>query len=432
MASLCRDCARFGPDGATRCEHCRSPRLVAHPELADLTIAHVDCDAFYAAVEKRDDPSLADVPLIVGGGRRGVVSTCCYLARIHGVRSAMPMFKALELCPDAVVVRPRFDKYVAEGRRVRAMLEALTPLVQPLSIDEAFVDLAGTERVHGLKPAAVLARFAGAVEREIGITVSVGLAPNKFLAKFASDVDKPRGFTVIGRGDAMARLADAPVSRLPGVGPAAATRLKAAGIATVADVQGLPLDTLMRRVGAEATRLHRLARGEDSRPVDPHSERKSVSAEITFDTDIADEEALYALLRHLSEKVSTRLKAAGIAGRTITLKLKTTDFRTHTRAETLAAPTAMAHRIFASGKAMLAATAAGRKFRLIGIGMSHLAPLATAQDDDLFDPRLKRLGEAERAMDDLRHRFGDEAVVTGLSLLHPRRRRSSPTDAENS
>ncbi|GAB5447360.1 DNA polymerase IV [Gymnodinialimonas sp.] len=432
MAGLCRDCARFGPDGATRCEHCRSPRLVAHPELANLTIAHVDCDAFYAAVEKRDDPSLADVPLIVGGGRRGVVSTCCYLARIHGVRSAMPMFKALELCPDAVVVRPRFDRYVAEGRRVRAMLEALTPLVQPLSIDEAFVDLAGTERVHGLKPAAVLARFAGAVEREIGITVSVGLAPNKFLAKFASDVDKPRGFTVIGRGDAMARLADAPVSRLPGVGPAAAARLKAAGIATVADVQALPLDTLMRRVGADATRLHRLARGEDSRPVDPHSERKSVSAEITFDTDIADEEALYALLRHLSEKVSTRMKAAGIAGRTITLKLKTTDFRTHTRAETLAAPTAMAHRIFASGKTMLAATAAGRKFRLIGIGMSHLAPLATAQDDDLFDPRLKRLGEAERAMDDLRHRFGDEAVVTGLSLLHPRRRRGSPTDAENS
>lgn len=432
MASLCRDCARLVTDGASRCGHCGSPRVLSHPELLDLTIAHVDCDAFYAAVEKRDDPSLADVPVIVGGGKRGVVSTCCYLARIHGVRSAMPMFKALKLCPDAVVVRPRFEKYVAEGRRVRAKMQALTPLVQPLSIDEAFLDLSGTERVHRAPPAAVLARFAAEVEREIGITVSIGLAPNKFLAKFASDVDKPRGFTVIGRADAMARLADEPVARLPGIGPAAEARLKAAGIATVGDVQALSLADLMRRIGGEANRLHRLARGEDTRAVDPHSERKSVSAEITFDTDIGDPEALLALLRHLSEKVSTRMKAAETAGRTVTLKLKTPDFRTHTRAETLKAPTAMAHRIFACGKTMLAATSAGRRFRLIGIGVSHLSPLADAPDDgDLFDPRLKRLGEAERAMDRLRQRFGDEAVVTGLALLHPRRKRTSASEVDD-
>lgn len=428
MATLCRDCAAIATErGATRCARCGSPRLVTHDELTTLTIAHVDCDAFYAAIEKRDNPALADVPVIVGGGRRGVVSTCCYLARIHGVRSAMPMFKALKACPDAVVVRPRFETYVAEGRRVRTMMQALTPLVQPLSIDEAFLDLSGTERVHRSPPAAVLARFAREVEREVGITVSIGLAPNKFLAKFASDVDKPRGFTVIGRADAMAQLADAPVTRLPGVGPAAGARLAAAGFTHVRDLQALPLADLLRRIGSDGTRLARLARGEDDRRVDPASERKSVSAEQTFDADLSDEQTLLALLRHLSEKVSTRCKAAGIAGRTVTLKLKTPDFRTHSRAETLSQPTAMAHRIFAIGKTMLTAEAKGRAFRLIGIGVSHLEPI-NEDEADLFDPRMARLGQAERAMDRLRARFGEDAIATGLALSRPRRRPASPTD----
>ena len=216
---------------------CASPRVVAHPAIATLAIAHVDCDAFFAAVEKRDDPALRDVPVIVGGGRRGVVSTCCYIARINGVRSAMPMFKALKACPDAVVVRPNFEKYVAVGRQVRERMHALTPLVQPLSIDEAFLDLSGTERLHGAPPAVVMARFAKAIETDLGITVSVGLAPNRFLAKFASDCDKPRGFTVIGADDAEARLASEPVTRLPGVGPAAAKRLAAGGITEVRHLQ---------------------------------------------------------------------------------------------------------------------------------------------------------------------------------------------------
>lgn len=429
MPALCRDCATIQEESASRCGRCGSPRLVVHAELGALSIAHIDCDAFYAAVEKRDNPALADVPVIVGGGRRGVVSTCCYLARIHGVRSAMPMYKALKACPDAVVVRPNFDKYVVEGRRVRAMMQALTPLVQPISIDEAFLDLSGTERVHRRAPAAVLAHFAREVEREIGITVSVGLAPNKFLAKFASDADKPRGFTVIGRADAMARLADEPVTRLPGVGPAAAARLAAAGVTHVRDLQRLGLADTLRRLGSDGQRLHRLARGEDDRRVDPGAERKSVSAEQTFDVDLSDPHTLLALLRHLSEKVATRLKAAGIAGRTVTLKLKTPDFRSHTRAETLAQPTAMAHRIFAIGKTMLEAEAGGRAFRLIGIGVSHLEPLGQENDADLFDPRLARLGQAERAMDRLRARFGEEAIATGLSLSRPRRRPASPTDA---
>ncbi|ORE96621.1 DNA polymerase IV [Stappia sp. 22II-S9-Z10] len=428
-AALCRDCSALlsadlvAASARARCPHCRSPRLVSHAELTRLTIAHVDCDAFFAAVEKRDDPSLRDVPVIVGGGRRGVVSTCCYLARIHGVRSAMPMFKALQACPDAVVVRPNFEKYVAVGREVRERMKALTPLVQPLSIDEAFLDLSGTQRLHGAPPAVVMARFAKKVEDEVGITVSVGLAPNKFLAKYASDCDKPRGFTVIGRSDAVTRLADEPVTRLPGIGPAAARRLAEGGVTLVRDAQRADLADLMRRFGETGQRLKRLAHGEDDRPVDPSSERKSVSAETTFDTDISDRQTLLAVLRHLSEKVSTRAKAADMAGRTITLKLKTPDFRSITRSESLDGPTAMAHRIFAVGKALLMAEPEGRRYRLIGIGISGLGPLAAADAELLFDPARTRLGKAERAMDALRARFGDDAVITGLSLDDPRRGR---------
>ncbi|WMS42739.1 DNA polymerase IV [Acuticoccus sp. MNP-M23] len=429
MSSLCRDCFTIAAqDPDERCAQCRSPRLIAHPDLASLTIAHVDCDAFFASVEKRDDPSLADVPVIVGGGRRGVVSTCCYLARIHGVHSAMPMFKALKACPDAVVIRPNFEKYVTAGREVRRRMQALTPLVQPLSIDEAFLDLSGTTRVHRAPPAATLAKFAREVEADVGITVSVGLAPNKFLAKFASDADKPRGYTVIGQSDAMARLAGEPVTRLPGVGPAAATRLAKAGVTHVRDLQRLSMEDLMRRIGSDAPRLHRLANGIDTRAVDPSSERKSVSAEQTFDADLSDRQTLLALLRHLSEKVSTRLKAGEIAGRTITLKLKTPDFRSRTRAETLSAPTAMAHRIFTAGKALLAAEPEGTRYRLIGIGVTHLTSDVQADGADLFDPHSTRLGQAERAMDALRARFGDSAIATGLTLSHPRRRPASPRD----
>ncbi|MEM6762053.1 MAG: DNA polymerase IV [Pseudomonadota bacterium] len=427
MPTLCRDCFHIAADGAAaRCRKCASPRVVSHDELAALTIAHVDCDAFFAAVEKRDDPSLRDVPVIIGGGRRGVVSTCCYLARIHGVRSAMPMFKALKACPEAVVVRPNFEKYVTAGRAVRHMMQALTPLVQPLSIDEAFLDLSGTEKVHRAPPAGTLARFARNVEDELGITVSIGLAPNKFLAKFASDAEKPRGFTVIGTADAKRRLAHEPVTRLPGVGPAAAARIERAGIRLIGDLQARSMANLMETLGSDGQRLFRLANGEDARRVDPQGERKSLSAEQTFDADLSDRQTLLALLRHLSEKVSTRLKAADLAGRTVTLKLKTPDFKNHTRAETLAAPTALAHRIFSAGKSLLLAEADGRRFRLIGIGVSHLTAIEGADADELFDPYQNRLGQAERAMDDLRARFGEDAIATGLALSRPRRGTSAP------
>src|SRR3954470_12269627 len=198
LPGFCRDCRGDAQDGASRCPACGSPRVLRHPELDALAIAHVDCDAFYATIEKRDDPTLSDKPVIVGGRQRGVVLTACYVARTYGVRSAMPSFEPRRLCPHASVARPNMAKYAGVGRQVRALMPDLTPLVEPVSIDEAFMDLTGTARLHGMSPAKALARFAADVERELKITVSVGLSCNKFLAKIASDLDKPRGFAVLG------------------------------------------------------------------------------------------------------------------------------------------------------------------------------------------------------------------------------------------
>src|SRR4051812_30026426 len=275
--ALCRDCLSetAGLAAGTRCQRCGSPRLLAHPERDSLSVAHVDCDAFFAAVEKRDNPELRDRPVIVGGGKRGVVATACYLARTSGVRSAMPMFKALKACPEAVVILPDIDKYRRVGREVRRLMLELTPLVEPVSIDEAFLDLSGTERVHHASPARTLVRFASRVEDEIGISVSVGLSHNKFLAKLASDLDKPRGFSIIGREETRRRLADLPVSVVPGIGPAAQARLTANGIALLRHVRERPLGDLVRVLGREADRLLRIANGEDARPVRPERETKS-------------------------------------------------------------------------------------------------------------------------------------------------------------
>ena len=339
-----------------------------------MAIAHVDCDAFYATIEKRDDPSLADKPVIVGGGQRGVVATACYVARTYGVRSAMPMFEARRLCPHAQVIRPDMAKYAAVGREVRALMGALTPLVEPLSIDEAFLDLSGTERLHGMAPAKALARFAREVEREIGITVSIGLSQNKFLAKIASDLDKPRGFSALGAGEAPAFLAPRPVTFIWGVGKAMGAALARAGYRTIADLQRAEETELMRRFGAEGLRLARLARGIDARTVNPGRETKSVSAETTLDARPRRfSRAGTRCCGSLCDKVSGRLKAKALAGATVTLKLKTADFRLRTRARSLAAPTQLAAKIFAAGRELLARETGGTKFRLIGIGVSALA-----------------------------------------------------------
>jgi DNA polymerase-4 len=407
---FCRDCRTDVPPDARRCAHCGSPRLLRHRALGTLAIAHIDCDAFYATIEKRDRPELADKPVIVGGGRRGVVAAACYIARTFGIRSAMPMFKARALCPDLVVIRPDMAKYVRVGREVRRAMQALTPLVEPLSIDEAFLDFSGTERVHGMIPAKVLARFAAEVERTIGITVSVGLSCNKFLAKIASDLDKPRGFAVLDQKEAVAFLAARPVGFIYGVGPAMVQRLALHGYRTIADLQQVEETELMRAFGADGQRLWRLARGIDTRPVEAERGAKSISNETTFETDLADAATLEKHLWRLSEKVSARLKAAALSGATVTLKLKTAGFRQRTRAQTLAAPTQLASRIFAVTRDLLQPEADGTAFRLIGVGVSALAPAASAGGSDLID---QRAAQAERAIDALRQRFGDDAVIAG-------------------
>ena len=415
MAAFCRDCLSDAGDRA-RCPACFSPRIVRHNELDRLTIAHVDCDAFYATIEKRDDPALADKPLIVGGGKRGVVTTACYIARTFGVRSAMPMFEARKLCPHANIVRPNMDKYAGVSRQVRALMLELTPQVEPISIDEAFMDLAGTERLHGMSAAKVLARFAAQVESKIGITVSIGLASNKFLAKIASDLDKPRGFAVIGQGEAMSFLADKPVSLIYGVGKVAAQRLAKDGIRLIADLQRADERELMRRYGVEGQRLARLSHGVDTRAVNPERERKSVSAENTFERDIASFRPLEKRLWAAAEEVSDRLKEKHLAGSTVTLKLKTADFRILTRARSLESPTQLAGKIFAAGRELLAREIDGTRYRLLGIGMSALADSSDADPADLIDRGAERRAAAERAMDRLRGKFGHEAVVKGLAL----------------
>lgn len=414
MPAFCRDCFTDSPAGG-RCRACGSPRIAAHAQIDRLSVAHIDCDAFYAAIEKRDDPKLADVPLIIGGGKRGVVSTACYIARTYGVRSAMPMFKALALCPHATVVRPNMRKYVEVGREVRGRMLALTPQVEPLSIDEAFLDLSGTEKLHGMSPARILARFAKSVETDIGISISIGLSGNKFLAKIASDLDKPRGFSVLAPEEAPAFLAGKPVGFIWGIGKATEARLRRDGFVIIADLQRAEETELMRHYGPEGLRLSRLARGIDARRVSPDREAKTVSAETTFETNIRDLQSLERVLWSLSEKVSGRLKASGIAGPSVALKLKTADFKLRTRATTLSHATQLANEIFDAGRQLLAREADGTSFRLIGIGVSHLVEADDAARD-LIEATVARTGAREKAIDRLREKFGHAAVVRGISL----------------
>ena len=409
--SFCRDCLTEVSPQAPRCTACGSPRLLRHAELHDLSIAHVDCDAFYATIEKRDDPDLAAEPVIVGGGKRGVVAAACYVARTFGVKSAMPMFEALRLCPHAKVIRPNMEKYAGVGREVRRMMLELTPLVEPLSIDEAFLDLSGTARLHGMSPAKALARFAAAVEKRIGITVSIGLSANKFLAKVASDLDKPRGFAVLSQSEAPAFLAPKPVGFIFGIGKASAARLARDGFHRIADLQRVSEADLTRRYGEEGRRLARLAHGIDARAVSADRETKSVSSETTFEHDISDFRPLEQILWRQTEEVSARLKAKDLAGATVTLKLKTADFRIRTRARSLPSPTQLAGRIFAAARDLLEREADGTRFRLLGVGMSALTPAEAADPADLVDGRK---ADAEHAVDRVRARFGDDAVIRGL------------------
>jgi DNA polymerase-4 len=421
-APFCRDCLTLAANPlAERCSACGSPRLLRHKERDSLSIAHVDCDAFFAAVEKRDDSSLADKPVIIGGGKRGVVSTACYVARTYGVRSAMPMFQALKLCPHATVIKPNGEKYSKAGREVRQLMRELTPLVEPVSIDEAFLDLTGTERLHHGSPALTLARFAHKVEKEIGISISVGLSYNKFLAKIASDLQKPRGFSIIGRAEAADFLADKPVGIIPGIGASAQSRLSKVGVTQISHLRDVPLKTLFEALGRDSQRLSRLAWGEDRRSVTPERETKSVSAETTFETDLRSFEDLEPILWRLSEKVSRRLKAAGLAGQSVTLKLKDKDFRLLTRTRSSLAPTQLAARLFDPARQLLKAACDGTAFRLIGIGAADLCDAADADKGDLADQSVVRQAHMEAAIDKLRDKFGAAVVQKGIVLRKPQR-----------
>ncbi|MFN7223257.1 MAG: DNA polymerase IV [Paracoccaceae bacterium] len=419
MPALCRDCltAFDAAPSRGRCPRCRSPRVLSHPDLFSLSIAHMDCDAFYASVEKRDDPTLANKPLIVGGGTRGVVSTCCYIARIHGVRSAMPMFQALKLCPEAVVVKPRMARYVEVSRQIRAMMAEMTPAIEPLSLDEAFLDLTGTARLHGAPPAVLLARLTKRMEDELGVTGSIGLAHNKFLAKIASDLDKPRGFSVIGPAETEAFLRPRPVRILWGVGTATQATLEQAGIRTIADLLRWDCADLTARFGTMGDRLWHLARGQDNRRVSPDEKLKSISKETTFLEDTSDPDLLDGHLWRLSEQVSDRAKAKALAGRTVTLKLKKGDFQTVTRRHALSDPTQIADRIYRTARDLFDRSGTTGPFRLIGVGISDLAPEDQAdRAGDLLDPDADRRAKAERAADTIRARFGKEAIIKGRAL----------------
>ncbi len=415
MSALCRDCLAIFADAPTRCPKCASPRMVAHAELTTLSMAHLDCDAFYASVEKRDRPELRDRAVIVGGQTRGVVTTACYIARLTGVRSAMPMFQAKRLCPEAVIIAPDFQKYRTVSRQIFDKVRALTPLVQSLSLDEAWLDLSGTERLHGEPHALTLARLQAEIERDVGVTVSIGLAANRYLAKIASDLDKPRGFAVIGAAEASAFLAPRPVSLLPGVGKVFARTLEGAGFQTIGDIAQADPRSLERRFGAHGLRLARLARGEDDRSVDPDQERKSISAETTFMTDLSRLEDLEDRLAPLCDKVAHHAREEGFAGQVVVLKLRRSDFRIVIRRRTLSSPTQAARIMFGHARSLLGPEAKGQAYRLIGVGLTDLVQLDSAAAE-LFAGEETRARRSESLADSLRDRFGAQAVVNARLL----------------
>ena len=417
IAAFCRECLtefQQHPIGnRSRCPNCASPRIIAHRELRHLTLAHIDCDAFFAAIEKRDDPSLADRPVIIGGGKRGVVATACYVARLYGVKSAMPMFKALSACPDAVVISPNISKYQTVGQEIRAMMRDLTPLTQPISIDEAFLDLSGTESVHGTIAACSVANLVQRIERNLGITASIGLSYNKFLAKVASDLDKPRGFAVLGQTEALEFLAPKSVGLLWGVGKALESKLRRDGISKIGQLQKLKERDLVTRYGSIGTRLYRFARGEDNRKVTSDTETKSISSETTFSKNINVLAPLKERLQSLCERVAERLKSKKYAAGSVTLKLKQANFRLLTRSRQLHPPTQRAEILYDTTLPLLEAEANGAAFRLIGVCAADLEDAIKADPPDLFQQLEQGDQRINKALSAVREKHGATAIRRG-------------------
>ena len=416
MSAFCRDCLESF-ESVRRCPACGSPRVLSHPELTSLTIAHMDCDAFYASVEKRDNPAIRDKPVIIGGGRRGVVSTACYIARIKGVHSAMPMFKALKLCPEAVVVKPRMSAYAEVSAQIRAFMAELTPAIEPLSLDEAFLDLTGTEKLHGAPPAVMMGRLVKRMEDELGLSGSVGLSHNKFLAKLASDLDKPKGFSIIGKAETESFLAPLPIKKIWGAGKVTQAALEKDGIRTFADLRRRDRKVLIDRFGTMGDRLWYLSRGQDYRHVNASTPVKSISKETTFNDDISSPDSLDGYIWRLSEQVSDRAKSKGQMGKVVTLKVKQSNHKSLTRRITLADPTQMTDVIYTNAKALLVPVLEKAPFRLIGVGISNLSNLADVMSmGNLLDPKAGKREQAERAADTIKEKFGKDAIQKGRSL----------------
>ncbi len=377
----------------------------------------MDCDAFYASVEKRDNPELANKPVIIGGGRRGVVSTACYVARVRGVKSAMPMYQALKLCPDAVVVRPRMDEYVKASKAIRKIMQDLTPDVEPLSLDEAFIDMTGTTKLHGAPPAVMLAKLINRMKDELGLTGSIGLSHNKFLAKVASDLEKPRGYSVIGVAETAEFLQNKPISLIWGVGSVSQDALDKAGIRVFKDLLRWDRRDLSVRFGSLGDRLWHLARGQDRRRVTANAAIKSISNETTFSEDTSNPNILDGHIWRLAEKVSDRAKARDLAGSVVTLKLKRADHSLLSRRLSLREPTQIADRIYRTARNLFDQTSHAGSYRLIGVGISNLVSETNSHlTGDLLDPNEQNRAKAERATDQIRAKFGSGSIVKGRSL----------------
>ncbi len=405
-----------------------SPRASPDPgpgRASSRAIAHVDMDAFYAAIEQRDRPELRGRPVIVGADPtgRGVVSAASYEAREYGVRSAMPIGRAARLCPHAAFLPVDMAKYREVSVRIMAILADFSPLVEPVSVDEAFLDLTGTERLFGSPPEAVR-QIKERIRRETGLTASAGLAPNKFLAKVASDLEKPDGLVVVPPGGEATFLAPLPVERLWGVGRVTAKALRDLGIATVGRLQGVPRSVLVRRFGKHGGDLHDLAFGRDNRSVEPFGVPKSVGAEETFDADVRDPARLKTTLRAHAERVAAELREGGFAAARVTLKLRLAPFETHTRSAT-GEPTQDGLELYRRASVLLDSEGVTRPVRLIGLSTSRLGPAGVGQLD-LLDPAALRRERLARVVDRLTARFGKGTVVPAalLSRRGPRRRAS--------
>ncbi|HOX25369.1 MAG TPA: DNA polymerase IV [Candidatus Krumholzibacteria bacterium] len=372
-------------------------------------ILHVDMDAFYAAVEVLDEPRLAGQPVIVGGTPegRGVVAAASYEARRYGIRSAMPAAQAIQRCPHGVFLRPRMARYVEVSERIFAIMREYTPLVEPLSIDEAFLDVTGSERLFG--SAETIGRaLKQRIRDEVGLTASVGVAANKFLAKLASELEKPDGFVVIRADEARERLAGLPVGKLWGVGKVTERELHGLGVHSIGDLVRAPRAVLDRCFGDHAAHLLELAAGRDERPVVPVHEAKSLGNEITFAEDIADASELCGILDLLAEKVAWRLRRHGLRGRTVTLKARYPDFSTHTRSRTLPQSTQSTTAIRAAARELLERQLGrrGRPLRLIGVTVSQFDETAAVQGQLFGDPTRAREEALDRIVDRINERFG--------------------------